>query len=243
MEAKRSDSDFKRIPARKCKVSDIYEGHYDAENRLVKNESLGDLKRVRILGTVTSTDIPDEGSQSGGASGRADQKKDIFSIFVDDGTGVIRCTKFEPLGVPVEVGDLVDVVGMLRPWKEYYNINLEIINVVTDPNFELLHELDILRSKKKARAEIGTSGSGGDFVPPTGQRPTDTPRGSSGQSLEQKKDKVLELIMSEKDELGTTFQKLVDATGFSEGELKNVLSDLLSESSIFEPTKSHYRAL
>ena len=99
---------------------------YDPEKRLAVTNRLGEIKRARILGTITSLDFPldepeDVSNDVTGEEGATKQKR--YNVIIDDGTGVIRLTKWEPIDIPLKVGDIVDSVGLLNFYNDKYSVN------------------------------------------------------------------------------------------------------------------------
>lgn len=90
------------------------------------------IVKVDIVGTVISI--------------KKKEKKVV--ICVDDGTAVIRCIKYCELGSEqpffgLHVGNLVSVKGILNKIEidntYEFAINVKFLNILTDPNVELLH--------------------------------------------------------------------------------------------------------
>lgn len=239
MQNANSRGQYKRFPAKKCKVHHIYDGKYNPENNSVDSPVLGEIKRVRILGTILAIETSEYEPKTPRGNENEDEDGDnaapfsptsqLSNLFIDDGTGVIRFTKFDVIEDALVPGEIIDAVGLLRKWQEYYSVNLEIITPVKDPNSWTLRELDILKAEKRHAT--------------ASQQPAAQAQDLAGGDIEQQKDFVLEQIMSDTSEEGIHFDTLKTTTGIPEPQLQKVLSDLLTESSIFEPTRFRYRAL
>jgi RPA family protein len=126
---------LKRMTAKKVKISNIINGQWvkkeGMEPSFVKSQSGNEIARARIMGTVVSKFVAEDGN--------------FASITVDDSTETIRAKTFKsvkPLDT-VEIGDLVDLVGKTREYNGEIYIIPEIVTKVTDPNLELLRKLEV----------------------------------------------------------------------------------------------------
>ena len=77
------------------------------------------------------------------------RKENKVTVVCDDGTGVIECIKFIDIDEKTQVdsiciGDLISIKGCVYKaslnFNEYqYILKINFLDVVTDPNYELLH--------------------------------------------------------------------------------------------------------
>ncbi len=99
--------------------------------------------RVRVLGTVVSKYLSED--------------KKFASITMDDGSETISIRVFKEdvcLIEGVEPGDIVDVVGKIDEYNDERYINAESINVIDDPNWELVFNLElILKERLSSRSD------------------------------------------------------------------------------------------
>lgn len=112
--------------AAKLKIRDILKSEF-SEGELVTPK--GKFKRVRVLGTVIDKT----------------KKGKVTSLYVNDGSGTIRASSFDP--VNVKKGDLVDLIGLIKTYQRFKYISLGSINRLENPNWELLRELEILKER------------------------------------------------------------------------------------------------
>ncbi|GAB4305493.1 MAG: hypothetical protein Kow0069_01340 [Promethearchaeota archaeon] len=197
---------------------------------------LGELTRVRVLGTVvevTSQDSTAETFQLGdfeeeGLTFTEFNQTPSHCLLLDDGTGVVPVVKSSPFSPPVQVGNMVDVMGTLSNEGGQLVVQLEILTIVQDMNFEILRELDLLK-RKRALASGGA------------QRGEVTPKGA--RESESLKQQILSILREQTNEEGVQFEELLQLTGVTESRLKEALTDLLTETQIYEPTRGRYSPL
>lgn len=141
------------LPAYKVKAEDIIFGKFEVSEEagpsLVTPWGIR-IRKARLLGTVVDKYVKTDGTYG--------------AISVDDGSGVVRVKVWrEDLKIieNIERGDIVDVVGRVKERDGEVYITPDIIIKVTDPNFEVLRELEILeerwrliRTGKKPNEEI-----------------------------------------------------------------------------------------
>ncbi|MCD6403359.1 MAG: hypothetical protein J7K98_03440 [Candidatus Aenigmarchaeota archaeon] len=145
--------EIKRATAVKVRIGDLVEGKFFKQEDLIPSYVLTrwgqKVSRANILGTVTDKFVSDDGSYG--------------SITVDDGTGVIRCKVFKEdvkLIEKIDVGDRVVVIGRIREYAEEIYINLEAVEKINNPNYELLRALevlDVISKRKKLLEDIKNS--------------------------------------------------------------------------------------
>lgn len=136
-----------RSVAYKLKIEDLVRGRYvrhqdGAEPSHVLTPWGECISRARILGTVVEKFV------------REDQGYAILRL--DDGTETMSIRAWRE-GVPelmsFNLGDLIDVMGRVREFGGEIYLIPDLIFRVEDPNWELVRELEILRSRKQALAE------------------------------------------------------------------------------------------
>lgn len=130
---------MKRFPARKVPL-------YIFENATIAGDGFfteyGLLRRVRVMGRAVSKFVNDEETYA--------------SVTIDDGTGTLRIKFFGDLvqkAKKIQLGDLIDVVGMVKLFKGEIYVNAEEFAILDDMNWELLRVLEIALqppSKKEA---------------------------------------------------------------------------------------------
>ncbi|MHA1606275.1 MAG: OB-fold nucleic acid binding domain-containing protein [Candidatus Freyarchaeota archaeon] len=144
--------------AYKLRISDVVNGTPEELGRggvRIVTESGFHATRVRVMGTVVDVFKSEIGEYA--------------NLTLDDGTGTIRVKvwgeKAALLG-GVSVGDVVDVIGLVRFYQGEIYLVPELIIRVSDPNWELVRELELAllpkiagqvhvkRSSKKLREGI-----------------------------------------------------------------------------------------
>lgn len=125
----------KRWVAHKVSIKNLLSGKPAEDNAL---EVTGiKINRARVLGSVVSKFIGPE-------------DKYAFLV-IDDGTETVRVRGFEdsvPLIKEINIGDVVDVIGRIRTYEDEIYIIPEIIKKITDPNWELLRKIELLKYEK-----------------------------------------------------------------------------------------------
>ncbi|MHA1378039.1 MAG: OB-fold nucleic acid binding domain-containing protein [Candidatus Helarchaeota archaeon] len=143
---------FKRETAFKLSISDIIRGKFiKTDNRSYIITPFGlNVNRARILGTVIDIQIY---KQDQNQENIEITKKDYGYLVIDDGTETIR-VKFWGDDIEkhklqdLEVGDNVDIIGRVREYNDEIFIMPEMILKITDPNWELLRELEKIEIKE-----------------------------------------------------------------------------------------------
>lgn len=143
----------KRSPAIRCWINHILEGTFDLENKTLKT-IFGEVKRVRLAGTITrASEIITENIYSNEDVKKEDREKQYRKEFdLDDGTGLIRLIVWGEKNNrfrEIEIGQSVDVIGIVRYWNNYLSITPEIMREIKDPNLLLLRNAEILLKIKK----------------------------------------------------------------------------------------------
>jgi len=189
------------FPAYKVKAEDLLFGKVEVseESGLSLITPWGiKIKRARLLGTVVDKYVKTDGTYG--------------VINVDDGSGVIRVKVWrEDLKMieNIKESDIVDVIGRIKERDGEVYITPDVIIKVTDPNFEILRELEILeerwrllKSGKKPNEEISL------------------------------KERIVEVLRREKKRMGVEeISKLLEAPM---DEIERLLRELLAEGKIVE---------
>lgn len=213
----------KRATAYKLHTSDLIGGKWveKPSGRYVITGSGLEVQRTRVMGTVVDKFI--------------NPQSDYGSITVDDGTETIRVKGWKnqnSLLNDVQIGDIVDVVGKVREYREEIYLVPELIIKVDDPTWELIRELEIMSSTPgdkpgPVKEEIGVSDEDKpleeEFVDKIGQ--------------------VLETIEEMDEGEGVDFETIKTKTGLKQKELDSCLIELLSDGTIYEPRPKTYRKL
>ncbi len=148
---------FKRFPAVRCWIKHILEGNY-LNNEKSLYTIFGKVKRVRIVATIIQKrEIINTPNINGDMIIEDKDESNIRIEFdLDDGTGFIRATIWQANPEQYEEfnkGDIVDVVGLIRKWKDFISISPEIIKKVSNPNFILLRNAKIIKKIKNGEIQ------------------------------------------------------------------------------------------
>ncbi|MHA1870804.1 MAG: OB-fold nucleic acid binding domain-containing protein [Promethearchaeota archaeon] len=144
----------RRSPAVYCRIKDILEGAYDEEKNVI-NTILGEIHRAKVVANVIYKSEKESSSNTDSVddmlikADSADKKN--LSFLIDDGTGAmwINLWAVNPEHYKdIKNGDLIQVVGTIKRSNNKNIINTEFISKYSDPNFETLHILRILKHIK-----------------------------------------------------------------------------------------------
>ena len=128
------ESQYKRNTAYKLRIGQILSGKVVMENEKLKSLDLNNKQVVRanIIANVT-----DKYLQEG--------EKKFGSITLDDGSGQIKVKTFGDdveKFTPLQQGDTILLVGLLRTWNNEVYLTPEIIKK-KDPSYLLLRKLEV----------------------------------------------------------------------------------------------------
>ncbi|MBI2173467.1 MAG: hypothetical protein HYT73_04675 [Candidatus Aenigmarchaeota archaeon] len=241
----------KRITSVKTRISSIGGGKFVAQEGFNPNYVLSDagerLSRVRVLATVVDKFVAETGK--------------FASVTLDDGTDTIRAKVFTTLSMleNISAGDTVDVVGRVKEYNEEVYLMPEILTKVSDPNFEILRELEIRKResdvKKKRDIIISHKGQASDveelvrmmterygmekeFVESVLQSEAE-----EKPAMVDAKKAVVELIQSLDKGEGCDYAELISSSGLPENEVDSAVQSLLEEGTCFEPRPGKIRML
>ena len=125
----------KRLPAIRCWIKHLIEGQFSLENNMLRT-IFGDVKRIRIIGTIIEKRIKVTTQQSDDFKSQYRNKDTNMRIEfdLDDGTGLIQAIKWEidpEAYKKFEKGVMVDITGLINYKYEKISISIEIIKKVT----------------------------------------------------------------------------------------------------------------
>ncbi len=128
----------RRQTAIRTRISDIVNSKFVHKEGLEPSYVITDLglkiSRARVVGTVVDSFFSEDGNFS--------------SITIADDTGSIRAKAFQEnsnIFDPIDIGDSVLIIGRVREYSEENYIIPEIIKKIADPNYALLHKLEVLK--------------------------------------------------------------------------------------------------
>ncbi len=235
----------RRMTAAKARISDI------VNSKFIKGEGMNPsfvvtaagrrLSRVRVLATVVDKFVSDSFS----------------TMTLDDSSETMKAWAFKSsLLDDLKKGDIVDVVAKLKQYKEETYLLPEVVTVVTDPNIELLRELELaqedknfaekrkivfsyqsqaadLEELKKTLETLGISSDEVDAIVSS----------SVPQEESSEKEKILELIGRFDRGSGCDYTELLAASGMKEDAVDAIINELLADGACYEPRPGKIKRL
>ncbi|RLJ06383.1 MAG: hypothetical protein DRP18_00975 [Candidatus Aenigmatarchaeota archaeon] len=192
-----------RMTALKLKIADITNGEWVRKEGLepsyVVTPSGEHVSRARILGTVVAKFVADD--------------ENFATATIDDGTDTIRAKTFKTLKPldSVDIGDIVDVIGKVREYAGEIYIIPETVAKITDPNFELLRELELLKKSKTSPVQ------------------------NKEKEIDKTDVKKELLKLLEKHSEGITYAEILEKMKLPEETLEPVINEVLAEGICYEP--------
>ncbi|TFF98261.1 MAG: hypothetical protein EU547_02060 [Promethearchaeota archaeon] len=225
---------YKRYPAVRCWIHHILSGNYSEEDKSLYT-IFGSLKRVRIIATIIDKrEILNTESLEGQDSSEARVEFDL-----DDGTGLIRATLWRVNPEEYErfsKGDLVDVIGLIRSWKDFISISPEIIRKVQNPNKKLLRDAEIIKRIKSGDIQEIPEIENRDmnFNEMGDEIDIDTLFDEEITESTSIKEEILGIIEKySEDQEGISFDVLLEILNIGEDDLKIYLKELEKNNKIF----------
>jgi RPA family protein len=187
-------------------------------------------------------------------------------LVIDDGTETIRAKFFQDLSMykKVEEGQLVRIIGKIREYEGEIYINPEIVKSVDDPNYLALHLSDIVRSLKQTKEnrerldelkkenpdnygemladEIGEDKARALLRFESSGEETEKEQKEKSSDGELKKE-VLGIIDELDEGEGASYQDIIDEIDAEEKKIDEVINDLLTEGTCFEPRPGRIKKL
>lgn len=232
--------------AYKLKIEDLNRGEYRRSADGVEPSYLltpwnKRLTRARVLGTVVDKFIREDRSYG--------------TLRIDDGSGTVRLrawgedtSRFDAF----KLGDVVDVLGRVREFEGEVYLTPELILQVEDPNWELVRELETIKSRKRALAEGAKPNLPPKLEPSelSVERPTPTKVEGveeTEQSLpevpDETKDRVLLTVKEVEGMEGTTVEDVAAKMELPVNEVEETMGVLLAEGKIFEPNAGKFKTV
>jgi RPA family protein len=243
----------KRLTAIKSRIKSINSGVYVASQGFVPGyvlTSLGRLSRVRILATVVDKFVAENNR--------------FASITLDDSSDTIRCKAFNSQILDkVQLGDMIDAVGKIRQYQGELYIVPEVVKVITDPNWEILRELEMRRierdfgEKRKVVFEYQKQASDMEELKRVMHErfaisPEDVEAILQTSEVEEEqeenpgkksKDALLKFIVDFDKGDGCDYSDMIEKSGLKEDIIDATINDLLDEGVCFEPKPGKIKKL
>lgn len=169
------------------------------------------------------------------------------SLTVDDGSASIRLKSWREdtaLLADVNVGDMVLVIGRPRIFNGETYITPELIKILSDPNWELVHKLMLLKefgpaSKISVSEEVDEL----SFDPPKPVVNSVVEEEIVEDVSETLRQKILSALESNSSDQGLEISKVVELSGLGESQVESIVHDLIMEGEIFEPRKGFLKVV
>lgn len=239
----------KRMTATKTAVESISIGSFVKQDGFdpsyVLTRSGQKLSRVRIMATIVERFVSED--------------KKYASATLDDGTGTVRAKAFKSVASVSDLskGDLVDMIAKIRSYNEEVYLMPEAVYKVTDPNMIILRKAEIIRqddeNKKMKELILENRKKTSDFeelknlmkkkygispeevesaimseeIPKTAEEKEEDRSGE--------KDSVIKLLEKLDNGSGCDYQTLIKESGMNESSIEEIINELLSDGTCFEP--------
>jgi RPA family protein len=214
----------KREVAKRAWICNLMKGKYTKSEGWTPSfvEFEGEkYSRVAVLGSVVARFMSEDGNYG--------------ALTIDDGTETIRVKAFGPdvqklSNVPV--GTLVRCFGKIRQWSEEIYLAPEIVRALEDPNWLIVHKLQLGSPAGAVAAE--------ESKPQVSEQVAVEQLKSDAVDIQKK---VFSLIKELDTGLGADAEAVIIKSGLSEEEAKNILYGLLKSGDIYEPKKGRLKIL
>lgn len=226
----------------KARISDVVNGGFVRKEGMEPSYVLTDLgqrvSRVNLLGTVVDKFMSEDGNYS--------------SITIDDDSDSIRVKAFrEDTNIfdNLKIGDLVMVIGKVREYADENYIIPEIVKKIANPNYEILHKLEVLKQlaqqkkilDKIKKEEFSDTETLKKYAKEKYDIDTDAVEGivetlSVGEEKKEDfKPLILEILERLDEGSGMEFKKLLEESKLPENTFEEVINELLSDGTCYEP--------
>jgi len=244
-------TNYKRNPTIECWIKHIVEGTYSTEEKMLFT-IFGKTKRVRVVSTIIEKrEIINPQSGNNDEYVEDDEYENLRIEFdLDDGTGLIRAIiwRTNPENYKdFNKGDIVDVVGLIRQWKEFTSISPEIVRKIDEPNFILLRNAEIIKKIKNGEIfdipeienlekEIEDLSSELDVNDLFETKSTLI----ESDDLKERIYLIIENFSGKGERI--SFERLKQEVKVSDNDLNSYLNSLIRESRIYESENNNYEA-
>jgi RPA family protein len=214
----------KREVAKKTWVSSLIHGEFHKSEGWSPAYVIYDglqYSRVSIVGTVVSKFVTEDGNYA--------------SITIDDGTETIRLKAFGPDVMKIRsasIGSVVRCIGKVRMYNEETYLAPEILRPLDDPNWILLHRLQVGRPSQET---------------PAAKAKPQVPEQAAVEVIKEEginvQRKMLQIIRALDTGLGADINEVIGKSDLDSEEAKNVLFALLKAGDVYEPRKGKLKVL
>jgi len=215
----------KRVTFQKVWVKDLHEGEFvrgEGWNPSYIDVGGKRVSRINLFATVVSKFTSEDGNYG--------------TITLDDGTETVRVKAFGPDVIKLKkskIGDLARFIGKVKKYNDEVYLSPEIVRKVEDPNWIILHKL-----------ELGSPSSGAiqaEEVKPS--VPEDVAEEVIKEEDLSVQGKVLGLIKDLDAGEGAEIEAVISKSELDISEAKSVIIGLLKSGDIYEPKKGKLKVL
>lgn len=229
----------------KARISDVVNSKFIKKEGLEPSYVLTELgqkiSRANLVGTIVDKFMSEDGNYS--------------SITVDDDSDSIRVKAFKEdsnFFANLEIGDLVTVIGKVREYADENYIIPEIVKKITDPNYESLHRLEILKQLLKQKKDLENIKKDKDNFRNLEELKTHMKKvydidGNTVDAViesllteEGSKEDYKPLLLETLEKLdkgeGIEFKKLLEESKLPENIFEEAVNELLSDGTCYEPS-------
>lgn len=248
---------FEFSPAIRCWVKHLAEGRFNAKKKSLFT-IFGALKRIRLVATITNKEEFVSKKQNDINSPTEEISTNI-RFELDDGTGIISAVKWDVDSEKykdLNIGDMVDVLGRVGYYSEKVQVNnIRLIKKITDPNYILLREAEVIKKIKFGEIqEIPKIEEGGSDIDEdsffdnlSDDIDIDQLFGESKPSKSSKVDTIKEEIFTtiyeySQDGNGISLEELQARLKIPENKLRTYINDLVMESRIYPTEENIYQS-
>jgi RPA family protein len=227
-----------RPVAYKVRIEDLLNGEYrrsaDGSEPSYLLSPWGEhLSRARVMATVVDKYSREDGSYA--------------TLTLDDGSGHLRVKAWGRDVARIDsikVGTLVDVIGRVREFEGEVYLTPDIVLQVSDPNWETVRNLEILKARKKLLAK-GVKPKLKP-APEPAELPAEIPEPAVPEVAAEPvavgvKEKVLAMVGEYPD--GVSASEITKKLGVDDREVEEALRELLTEGRIYEAEAGRFKAV
>jgi RPA family protein len=229
----------KRNTAYKVWISDLLNSNYvngNSDNSNFFKVRDKEVHRVNLVANVVfKYDTPE---------------RSYGALTIDDGSGSIRLKAWrDDVAIldGVKIGDMVLVIGRPRTFNEETYITPELVKVITDPNWELVRKLELLKEygpPPKVAERIETFDELSYESPKVVQDGVRVVEEEIVEDVsETLRQKILGIVESNSDDKGIELSQIVKISGLDEKQVEITVNDLIAEGELFEPRKGFLKVV
>jgi len=227
----------------RTRISDVVNGKFVRKEGMEPSYVLTELgqkiSRAHLLGTIVDKFMSEDGNYS--------------TITIDDDSDSIRIKAFREdsnIFDNFEIGDLVIVIGKVREYTDENYIIPEIVKKIVNPNYEILHKLEVLKRLLKNKKVLeGIKKEKDKFTDAGELKKYAKKHGVDTEAVEAVVETLTEEKSEEKDYKpllietldkldegeGVELKRLLAESNLPENTFEEVINELLSDGICFEP--------